>query len=102
AGISRSTASAYIALARDLGIEREAEAFEALLRITAHPWPNRLLVSLADQLIGANGRLLAPLDVYRAANVHRLEQMLAYHRQLTGWQARDEPDPFGWIGPRRR
>jgi predicted protein tyrosine phosphatase len=82
AGISRSTASAYIALARDLGIDRAADAFRALLRITINPWPNRRLVSLADSALGAGGRLLAPLDAYRDANIDRLESMMAYHRLL--------------------
>jgi hypothetical protein len=53
-----------------------------LLRITANPWPNRHLVSLADDALGAGGRLLAPLDDYREANIDRLESMMAYHRLL--------------------
>jgi predicted protein tyrosine phosphatase len=76
AGISRSTASAYIALARDLGLDRAEEAFDQLLRVTANPWPNRRLVGLADVALGAQGRLLAPLDAYRAANRQRLLAML--------------------------
>jgi predicted protein tyrosine phosphatase len=72
AGISRSTASAYIALARELGLDRADEAFQHLLRVTANPWPNRRLVNLADEALAANGRLLAPLDAYRTANRHRL------------------------------
>ncbi len=80
AGISRSTASAYIALARDLGVDRAGDAFRALLRITINPWPNRRLVWLADNALGAKGRLLAPLDAYREANIDRLESMMAYHR----------------------
>jgi len=80
AGISRSTASAYIALARDLGVDRADDAFRALLRVTINPWPNRRLVWLADDALGANGRLLAPLDAYREANIDRLESMMAYHR----------------------
>jgi len=92
AGISRSTASAYIALARDLGVERAADAFRALLRITINPWPNRRLVWLADSALGANGRLLAPLDAYREANIDRLEAMMAYHR-LVMEAARESAEP---------
>jgi predicted protein tyrosine phosphatase len=76
AGVSRSTASAYIALARELGLDRADDAFQQLLRVTPNPWPNRRLVSLADDALSASGRLLAPLDAYRAANRHRLLAML--------------------------
>jgi len=82
AGISRSTASAYIALAREYGLDRAGDAFGELLRITTHPWPNRRLVELADAALDGNGRLLAPLDAYRAENIDRLESMMAYHRLL--------------------
>ncbi len=91
AGISRSTASAYIALARDLGIDRTGDAFRALLRITINPWPNRRLVWLADNVLGAKGRLLAPLDAYRAANIDRLEAMMAYHRLVMEAAGDDRP-----------
>lgn len=91
AGISRSTASAYIALVRDLGVDRAADAFRALLRITINPWPNRRLVSLADNALGAGGRLLAPLDAYREANIDRLESMMAYHRLLMEGDRGDKP-----------
>lgn len=76
AGISRSTASAYIALARELGLDRAEEAFQQLLQVTANPWPNRRLVSLADEALSAQGRLLAPLDAYRTANRYRLLAMM--------------------------
>ena len=92
AGISRSTASAYIALARDFGLERADDAFRALLRTTVNPWPNRRLVSLADDALGAKGRLLAPLDAYRETNIERLESMMAYHRLLMEAARGEEPD----------
>jgi predicted protein tyrosine phosphatase len=95
AGISRSTASAYIALARDLGLARAADAFRQLLRVTSNPWPNRLLVALADDVLGARGRLLAPLDAYRDANIDRLESMMAYHRLLIEGARDRESDPSG-------
>jgi predicted protein tyrosine phosphatase len=82
AGISRSTASAYIALVRDFGLDRAPAAFRELLRVTINPWPNRRLVALADEALGAKGRLLAPLDAYREANIDQLESMMAYHRLL--------------------
>jgi predicted protein tyrosine phosphatase len=82
AGISRSTASAYIALVRDFGLDRAPAAFRELLRVTINPWPNRRLVALSDEALGAKGRLLAPLDAYREANIDQLESMMAYHRLL--------------------
>ena len=90
AGISRSTASAYIALARDFGLDRADDAFRALLRSPVNPWPNRRLVSLADDALGARGRLLAPLDAYRETNIERLESMMAYHRLLMEASRGDE------------
>jgi predicted protein tyrosine phosphatase len=73
AGVSRSTATAYMALACRYGTDREAEAFGELLRVTAKPWPNRSIIAHADALLGRNGRLLAPLDAYRAAHPRRIE-----------------------------
>jgi predicted protein tyrosine phosphatase len=84
AGISRSTASAYIALAREFGLDRAEEAFQHLLQVTANPWPNRRLVSLADEALKANGKLLAPLDAYRTANRDRLLAMMAGTAEPTG------------------
>ena len=92
AGISRSTASAYIALARDFGLDRAGDAFRQLLRVTVNPWPNRRLVSLADDALAAGGRLLAPLDAYREANIDRLESMMAYHRLLMEGARGDGPE----------
>lgn len=77
AGVSRSTATAYMALACRHGAGREADAFAELLRVTVKPWPNRSLIAHADALLGREGRLLAPLDAYRAANPRRLD---AYRR----------------------
>ena len=91
AGISRSTASAYIALARDFGLDRAGDAFRQLLRVTVNPWPNRRLVSLADDALAAGGRLLVPLDAYREANIDRLESMMAYHRLLMEGARDDKP-----------
>ena len=93
AGISRSTASAYITLVRDFGLDRADDAFRALLRTTVNPWPNRRLVALADDALGAKGRLLAPLDAYRETNIERLESMMAYHRLLIEGAGDDRSDP---------
>ena len=95
AGISRSTASAYIALARDFGLDRADDAFGELLRVVVNPWPNRRIVALADEAFGAKGRLLAPLDAYREANIGRLESMMEYHRLLLEAARREGSNPKG-------
>lgn len=94
AGVSRSTASAYLARARDLGLDRAVEAFQDLLRIAVNPWPNRRLVQLADEALSAGGRLLAPLDAYRRANLPRFDEMMAYHQARVGQGLEDDSDPF--------
>jgi predicted protein tyrosine phosphatase len=101
AGISRSTASAYITLVRERGIDHAADAFAELLRITLQPWPNRSLVELADRQLAAEGRLLAPLDAYRAANQHRLHDIVDYHQTLFAKARLDDGDPLEWVLPRR-
>jgi predicted protein tyrosine phosphatase len=86
AGISRSTASAYIALAREFGLARAGDAFRHLLQVAPNPWPNRRLVSLADDVLGADGKLVSPLDAFRTANRHRLMETI-------GGAAADESGP---------
>ena len=60
AGISRSTATAVILLARG-NPGREAEAFEAVAGIRPRSWPNALMLQIADDLLGRDGALVAPL-----------------------------------------
>lgn len=77
AGASRSTAAGYVALSLLAGQGAEAEAFARLLAMTVKPWPNRLLVEVADRRLGRGGGLLAPLDAYRDRYPRRID---AYHR----------------------
>ncbi|MDP4025451.1 protein tyrosine phosphatase [Methylobacterium sp. NEAU 140] len=59
AGISRSTAAAYIA-ACALAPERdEAEVARALRAAAPSATPNRLFVEIADRLLGRDGRMVA-------------------------------------------
>ncbi len=60
AGISRSTAVALIALAMKTGSEKDAAA--ALRAAAPHAVPNRLIVTLADEILGLDGRLVAARD----------------------------------------
>lgn len=58
AGVSRSTAAAYIMLCMKLGPGREEEAMERVLRLREFAWPNEVMVQLADQMLGHDGRML--------------------------------------------
>jgi len=61
AGISRSSAAAYaIASDRNPGFERDIA--EELRRRAPSVTPNRLMVSLADDLLGRGGRMVEAID----------------------------------------
>lgn len=81
AGASRSTATAYLALLRQHGPAAAEAAFAELLRLTNKPWPNRRIVELADAVLAARGRLLAPLDAYRETYPNRLRAYKRLHRR---------------------
>ena len=81
AGASRSTATAYISLALRLGPGRERETFNELMEVTRKPWPSRLMVGMADDMLGRGGALLQPLDAYRAQHPNRLEAFVRLHRR---------------------
>jgi predicted protein tyrosine phosphatase len=62
AGISRSTAAAYIALC---ALNREGTEHElawALRRASPTAYPNRLLVALADESLARGGRMIAAVE----------------------------------------
>ena len=62
AGISRSTASAYAA-ACALRPERDEIAIaQEMRRVSRTAMPNRLIVSLADQILGRRGRMIAGIE----------------------------------------
>ena len=92
AGASRSTATAFTALVRRDGVARAEDSFAELLRITNKPWPNRKIVSFADELLGAGGRMLAILDSYRNRHPNRLRAYIRLHHR----RARNDAD----YGPR--
>ncbi|WP_375464322.1 tyrosine phosphatase family protein [uncultured Methylobacterium sp.] len=61
AGVSRSTAAAYIA-ACALGPDRdEAETARRLRQASPTATPNRLFVEIADRLLGRDGRMVAAI-----------------------------------------
>lgn len=62
AGISRSTAAAYVALCR-LNPEVDEMVIAAELRTaSATAYPNRRIVALADQALGRNGRMVEAVE----------------------------------------
>lgn len=69
AGISRSTASAFMA-ACALNPNRDETAIARQIR-TASPsaFPNRLIVTLADRVLGRDGRMVRALDAMGPGNM---------------------------------
>ena len=71
AGISRSTASMTILLAKAWPA-READALFAHVReIRPQAWPNSLMISLADDLLGRNGELNDALRRHYGEQIRR-------------------------------
>src|SRR5882672_1529304 len=62
AGISRSTAAAYILLCDLHGSGQEARIAQGLRFHAPHAQPNRLLIRHADLLLGRDGRMIAAVD----------------------------------------
>jgi predicted protein tyrosine phosphatase len=58
AGISRSTAAAYILLCDRLGPGSEAEIAAALRARAPHACPNSLMIRLADDMLNRDGRMV--------------------------------------------
>jgi predicted protein tyrosine phosphatase len=62
AGISRSTAAAYIVLCDLHGPGHEKRIAKALRFHAPYAQPNRLMVRHADQLLNRNGRMVSAID----------------------------------------
>jgi len=67
AGISRSTAGAYILLCDLHGPGHEDRIAQALRARASHAQPNRLMIRHADALLGRNGRMIAAVDTMGVA-----------------------------------
>ncbi|MDR7040340.1 putative protein tyrosine phosphatase [Methylobacterium sp. BE186] len=61
AGISRSTAAAYIAACAMAPERDEGEIAQDLRRASPSATPNRLLVEIGDRLLGREGRMVAAI-----------------------------------------
>jgi predicted protein tyrosine phosphatase len=68
AGISRSTAAAFIALCALNENYPEDELARLVRRRGAHAYPNKLLVQLADDMLGRKGRMRAAVEALGATS----------------------------------
>jgi len=62
AGVSRSTAAAFIVLCDRLGPWSERDIAQALRRRAPHAYPNPLMVRLADKALGRDGRMVVAAE----------------------------------------
>jgi predicted protein tyrosine phosphatase len=62
AGISRSTAAAYILLCDLHGPGHEGQIARSLRLLAPHAQPNRLMIQHADQLLAREGRMIAAVN----------------------------------------
>lgn len=60
AGVSRSSAAAYILLCLWMGHGREREAMQYVLSVRPTAYPNARMVQLADAVLGRNGAMQLP------------------------------------------
>jgi len=63
AGVSRSSASAFVLACEKNPHVDEADIARELRRVSPIAWPNRLIVALADDLLGRGGRMVDAVDL---------------------------------------
>jgi predicted protein tyrosine phosphatase len=94
AGISRSTAAFAILIAqREPGAE--ATAFAHLRKIRPKAWPNSLMIALADDLLGAQGRLVRELREHYKMQLRKYPEI---GRMMIGL-GREQEIPFDRLMP---
>lgn len=81
AGISRSTASMAILLAREMPGD-EAAVFERLRGIRPKAWPNSRMMGFADEILGCGGRLVEELRLHYLLQVERRPHLVEVIRDL--------------------
>ena len=69
AGVSRSTAAAYILLCDIRGPGHEATIARELREFAPHAQPNRLMIRHADQILGREGRMIAAVEAMGEARL---------------------------------
>lgn len=79
-GVSRSTAAMLTILAQAQPEMSESALFSHLREIRPQAWPNSVLIGLADDMLGREGRLVAALREHYA---HQLEAEPKYREWMT-------------------
>ena len=69
AGVSRSAAAAF-ALTCQLTNLTEIEALRSIQDHRPQMWPNELIVTLSDKLLGRRGRMVAALEAWRSQHLY--------------------------------
>jgi predicted protein tyrosine phosphatase len=69
AGISRSTAAAYIMLCDIKGAGYEQTIARELRALAPHAQPNRLMIKHADEILGRAGRMVAAVEAMGEARI---------------------------------
>jgi predicted protein tyrosine phosphatase len=82
AGISRSTAAAFISLCALNQEGAEQELAWALRRASPTAYPNRLLVALADEALARNGRMVAAVENIGRGRIAEEAEVFALPAQL--------------------
>lgn len=93
AGVSRSTAAASILMAQR-NPAREADIFAALADIRPRAWPNTVMVSHADRLLGRGGALVEALRQHQIAVARRFPEV----RTLISTVGRGHELPAEFVG----
>jgi predicted protein tyrosine phosphatase len=94
-GVGRSAAIALAVIADRNGAGQEAAALEALLAIRPEATPNLVVIKLADEALGRDGRLIAAVGAWEAASSHMAQAramrraFLAANPQLYTWRVSD-------------
>lgn len=81
AGISRSTASMVILLARETP-GQEAAVFDRVRQIRPKAWPNSRMIAFADDILGCGGRLVEELQAHYRGQVERRPELVGMIRGL--------------------
>ena len=82
AGISRSTAAAFITLCALNPEASEHEAARTLRRASPTAYPNRLLVALADEALSRNGRMMTAVEEIGRGKVAEEAEVFALPARL--------------------
>ncbi len=81
AGISRSTASMAILMAREMP-GQEAAVFDRLREIRPKAWPNSRMMGFADEILGCGGRLVGELRRHYLMQIERRPRLVEVIRGL--------------------